>query len=157
MMEPNVRVETNERGFCFRHFEMIANNGKRHPTALIIQSHLEEITSSIKKKKGIAGWFGGKRSVQVFEPSKGLQDLNEKLIAMQEERERRIDMYTDSLRIQNKALNRKLQILITHLDGQAQAAFISREEKITEAGDFSFKLFVLVLRSWSTSRPVLAW
>lgn len=54
MMEPNVRVETNERGFCFRHFEMIANNGKRHPTALIIQSHLEEITSSIKKKKGIA-------------------------------------------------------------------------------------------------------
>ena len=55
--------------------------------------------------------------------------LNEKLIAMQEERERRIDIYTDSLRIQNKALNRKLQILITHLDGQAQAAFISREEK----------------------------
>ena len=103
-----------------------------------------------QKKKGIAGWFGGKRSVQVFEPSKGLQDLNEKLIAMQEERERRIDMYTDSLRIQNKALNRKLQILITHLDGQAQAAFISREEKITEAGDFSFKLFVLVIVSASS-------
>ena len=103
-----------------------------------------------QKKKGIAGWFGGKRSVQVFEPSKGLQDLNEKLIAMQEERERRIDMYTDSLRIQNKALNQKLQILITHLDGQAQAAFISREEKITEAGDFSFKLFVLVIVSASS-------
>ena len=103
-----------------------------------------------QKKKGIAGWFGGKRSVQVFEPSKGLQDLNDKLIAMQEERERRIDIYTDSLRIQNKALNRKLQILITHLDGQAQAAFISREEKITEAGDFSFKLFVLVIVSASS-------
>ena len=83
-------------------------------------------------------------------PSKGLQDLNDKLIAMQEERERRIDIYTDSLRIQNKALNRKLQILITHLDGQAQAAFISREEKITEAGDFSFKLFVLVIVSASS-------
>ena len=66
-----------------------------------------------QKKKGIAGWFGGKR-------------------------------------IQNKALNRKLQILITHLDGQAQAAFISREEKITEAGDFSFKLFVLVIVSASS-------
>lgn len=103
-----------------------------------------------QKKKGIAGWFGGKRSVQVFEPSKGLQDLNDKLIAMQEERERRIDIYTDSLRTQNKALNRKLQILITHLDGQAQAAFISREEKITEAGDFSFKLFALVIVSASS-------
>ena len=65
-----------------------------------------------QKKKGIAGWFGGKRSVQVFEPSKGLQDLNEKLIAMQEERERRIDIYTDSLRIQNKALNRKLLFVL---------------------------------------------
>lgn len=52
MMEPNVRIETNEHGFCFKHFEMISNNGKRHPTALIIQSHLEEITSNIKKKKG---------------------------------------------------------------------------------------------------------
>lgn len=52
MMEPNIRVETNRHGFCFKHFEMIANNGKRHPTALIIQSHLEEITTNIKNKKG---------------------------------------------------------------------------------------------------------
>lgn len=29
-----------------------------------------------QKKKGIAGWFGGKRSVQVFEPSKGLTTDN---------------------------------------------------------------------------------
>lgn len=41
-------------------------------------------------------------------------------------------------------------MLVTHLDGQAQAAFISREEKITEAGDFSFKLFVLVIVSASS-------
>ena len=54
------------------------------------------------------------------------------------------------IRDRNKALNRKLQILITHLDGQAQAAFISREEKITEAGDFSFKLFALVIVSASS-------
>lgn len=54
MMEPGVRVETNEHGFCFRHFKMIANSGKRHPTALIIQSHLEEITKNLSRKKGKA-------------------------------------------------------------------------------------------------------
>lgn len=103
-----------------------------------------------RKKKGVAGWFGGKESVQVFEPSKGLQELNDRLIAMQEERDHRIDVYADSLRRQNKELNRKLHILITHLDGQAQAAFINREEKITEAGELSFRLFTVVIVSAST-------
>jgi len=69
---------------------------------------------------------------------------------MQEERNRRINAYADSLRRQNRTLNQKLHVLVTHLDGQAQAAFISREEKITEAGDFSFKLFVLVIVSASS-------
>ena len=54
MMEPSVRVKTNEQGFCFKHFEMIANNGKRHPVALILQSHLEEISATLQKKKGAA-------------------------------------------------------------------------------------------------------
>lgn len=54
MMEPSVRVKTNEQGFCFRHFEMIANSGKRHPVALILQSHLEEISAALQKKKGAA-------------------------------------------------------------------------------------------------------
>lgn len=48
---------------------------------------------------------------------------------MQEERNRRINAYADSLRRQNRTLNQKLHVLVTHLDGQAQAAFISREEK----------------------------
>ena len=76
--------------------------------------------------------------------------MNDKLIAMQEERDRRIDAYADSLRRQNRTLNQKLHILITYLNGQAQAAFISREEKITEARDFSFRLFVLVIVSASS-------
>lgn len=103
-----------------------------------------------RRKTGVAGWLGGKKSVQVLEPSEGLRELNDRLVAMQEERNRRIDAYADSLRRQNRTLNQKLHVLVTHLDGQAQAAFISREEKITEAGDFSFKLFVLVIVSASS-------
>ena len=64
-----------------------------------------------QKMKGVAGWIGGKKSVQVLEPSKGLRELNDRLVAMQEERNRRIDAYADSLRRQNKTLNQKLHIL----------------------------------------------
>lgn len=75
--------------------------------------------------------------------------MNDRLVAMQEERNRRIDAYADSLRRQNKTLNQKLHILVTHLDGQVQAAFVSREERITEAGELSFKLFAIVIVSAS--------
>lgn len=102
-----------------------------------------------QKMKGVASWIGGKKSVQVLEPSKGLRELNDRLVAMQEERNRRIDAYADSLRRQNKTLNQKLHILVTHLDGQVQAAFVSREERITEAGELSFKLFAIVIVSAS--------
>lgn len=116
----------------------------------VVAREAVRIRTVTQRKTGVAGWLGGKKSVQVLEPSEGLRELNDRLVAMQEERNRRINAYADSLRRQNRTLNQKLHVLVTHLDGQAQAAFISREEKITEAGDFSFKLFVLVIVSASS-------
>lgn len=116
----------------------------------VVAREVVRIRTVTRRKTGVAGWLGGKKSVQVLEPSEGLRELNDRLVAMQEERNRRINAYADSLRRQNRTLNQKLHVLVTHLDGQAQAAFISREEKITEAGDFSFKLFVLVIVSASS-------
>ena len=37
----------------------------------------------VQKKKGIAGWFGGKETVQVPASSDKLRSLNEQLIALQ--------------------------------------------------------------------------
>lgn len=116
----------------------------------VVAREAVRIRTVTRRKTGVAGWLGGKKSVQVLEPSEGLRELNDRLVAMQEERNRRINAYADSLRRQNRTLNQKLHVLVTHLDGQAQAAFISREEKITEAGDFSFKQFVLVIVSASS-------
>lgn len=116
----------------------------------VVAREAVRIRTVTRRKTGVAGWLGGKKSVQVLEPSEGIRELNDRLVAMQEERNRRINAYADSLRRQNRTLNQKLHVLVTHLDGQAQAAFISREEKITEAGDFSFKLFVLVIVSASS-------
>ncbi len=50
MMEPSVRVKTNEQGFCFRHFEMMVHIGKRLPNALILESHLKQISDEFVPK-----------------------------------------------------------------------------------------------------------
>lgn len=54
MMEPSVRVQTNETGFCDRHFSQMLISGKKLPVTLILQSHLEEIRAKLKKKNGNA-------------------------------------------------------------------------------------------------------
>ena len=69
---------------------------------------------------------------------------NEVLIEALEERTLQIEVYADSLKKQNKDLNRKLYTLITFLDGQIQVAFGSREAKIVEAQELSYKLFAFV-------------
>lgn len=51
MMDPETRVQTNEKGFCERHFRKIAEVGKRLPNALILQTHLQHILDSYFPKK----------------------------------------------------------------------------------------------------------
>ena len=47
MMEPDVRVETNKKGFCKDHFGMILQRGSRLSVALILESLLDEISQDI--------------------------------------------------------------------------------------------------------------
>lgn len=47
MMEPTVRITTNEQGFCYRHFSMMIKLGKRLPNALILESHLKKISEEM--------------------------------------------------------------------------------------------------------------
>lgn len=50
MMEPDVRIKTNEKGFCFRHFEMMLNCGTRLSNALILESHLDKLKNELIPK-----------------------------------------------------------------------------------------------------------
>lgn len=40
MMEPDVRIQTNEQGFCFTHYKMMLNRRNRLSVALMMESHL---------------------------------------------------------------------------------------------------------------------
>lgn len=47
MMEPDVRKETNELGFCNDHFKMMFERKNRLQLALILESHLEKIGTAV--------------------------------------------------------------------------------------------------------------
>lgn len=51
MMEPNIRIETNKKGFCHRHFKMMFETGQKLPNALILESHLQQIIDDCMPKK----------------------------------------------------------------------------------------------------------
>jgi len=51
LMEPEGRMETNENGFCRRHFELLYNTrANRLGLGLIVDTHMVEQTSRLKKK-----------------------------------------------------------------------------------------------------------
>lgn len=51
MMEPDVRIKTNEKGFCFKHFGMMLKCGTRLSNALILESHLDKLKTELMPKE----------------------------------------------------------------------------------------------------------
>ena len=47
MMEPDVRIATNQQGFCYNHYEMMLKRKNRLSLALIMQTHLEHLKNNI--------------------------------------------------------------------------------------------------------------
>ena len=47
MMEPDVRIRTNEKGFCGKHFGALFAAQKRLPLGLILESHLDQAKKEI--------------------------------------------------------------------------------------------------------------
>ncbi len=47
MMEPDVRLKTNELGFCKEHYNMMFARSKRLPLALMLESHLDSVAKEL--------------------------------------------------------------------------------------------------------------
>ena len=50
MMEPDIRMKTNELGFCNKHFTMMLGRKRMLGMGLILESHLAEVKSKIVKR-----------------------------------------------------------------------------------------------------------
>ena len=90
-----------------------------------------------RKKKGIAGFFGGKETVQMPVVTTRQTAPDKELISLLNKRKRDIETYTDSLRLHNKELNVKLRMLITSLDEQTSIAFQNKEERLKASYEHS--------------------
>ncbi len=49
MMEPDHREESNKKGFCNKHFDMLFASPNKLPLALVLDTHLEEIRKELKR------------------------------------------------------------------------------------------------------------
>lgn len=99
----------------------------------------------IRRKKGIAGFFGKKDTIRVYPPSRNLRTLNSQINTLRDTPTFDFNDPVDSLRQQNRQLNRKLSALITFLDGQAQKSFDIQEKQIADMRQNSFRLLACVI------------
>ena len=59
MMEPDIRIKTNEQGFCKKHMDTMIGMKNRLGLALMLESHLEEVKKKVKVK-GLISAIKGK-------------------------------------------------------------------------------------------------
>lgn len=118
----------------------------------LLVNHLPEVARRAtrirtvrQKKSGLAGFFGGKKTMQILPSAKELHQFSDSLMALQQRQTAVMDIYADSLRNRNRTLNIQLNRLIDNLDTQAQTAFGQRERKITEAQALSVRLFTAAI------------
>lgn len=103
------------------------------------------IKTITQKKKGIAGLFGKKETVQVPYITNEIQNFNKRLTSARDLRNNQMEIYVDSLRLQNRLLNHKLYDFVSSLDNQIQQSFTEQYQEITETRWKSFRLFAIVI------------
>ncbi len=66
MMEPDVRIKTNKKGFCRTHYDMMFVRKNRLGMALTLESHLDELTKELKDG-GLSSGTGKKPLARIDE------------------------------------------------------------------------------------------
>ncbi len=69
MMEPDIRIKTNEQGFCRLHYDLMFTRKNRLGMALTMESHLKELQGEIKE--GVLGTPGKKPIARIAELESG--------------------------------------------------------------------------------------
>lgn len=53
MMEPDTRIETNRKGFCAHHYNMMLSKNAKLSVALVLQTRLGEVISLLENASGV--------------------------------------------------------------------------------------------------------
>ncbi len=69
MMEPNVRIKTNELGFCGKHYALMKKRNRMLGVALMLESHLGEISALLDRPVPPEGKKASGKSLEALECS----------------------------------------------------------------------------------------
>ena len=162
------KLEINDKGYIFtEHIDslrnlletkelhlydmmMAAQTKKQSDSVFItdlptIAKEVVNVKTITRKKKGIAGLFGKKETINIPYSTNELKEMNAEVILAQKKFDNEIEIYGDSLRLQNKILNENMHDLISFLDMQAQKKFLEHNENLAKSKQDSFRLFVIVM------------
>lgn len=103
------------------------------------------IQSVQRKRRGLAGLFGKTENVQIPYYTHKFKELNESLISFRNNTDYNVNVYADSIRLQNRMLNQKLSDFISFLDIQIQDTFDRNINSISNAQQEYFYFFVKVM------------
>ncbi len=81
MMEPDFRIQSNEKGFCNHHFSMLFDMPRKLALALVLDTHLEETRKKLEELKKSAKSLGSAKG-GLFKKTGAdsfAQDVSEKL------------------------------------------------------------------------------
>lgn len=110
-----------------------------------IMNNAFEVRKVTWKKKGLAGMFGKKETIFIPYKSYDFFKFNDSLASYHLQQNTQIAVYADSLRMQNRQLNRKWYELINHIDNQVQSVFWKQGEEMIDDHKASYHVFVFVL------------
>ncbi len=105
MMEADHREESNKKGFCSRHFEMIFDKGNKLSLALVLDTHLEELrkrlgefsASAAAAEKAKSGIFKKSSALDTAAAISVLLDSTSKSCMVCEKLEYTMNRYADVL------------------------------------------------------------
>lgn len=137
------------------HLLQIMNTFKQQKKAdSLLLSQLPTVTEKVsqprtitRKKKGIAGFFGAKETIQILPDITQLNTLNEELLSQQAEQQEVIDAYTDSLRNHNKQLNCKLLTLMQAINNQTACVIDTKIQHLKVSHDRSVRIMTILVIS----------
>ena len=162
------KLEINDKGYIFiEHIDslrnlletkelhlydmmMAAQTKKQSDSVFItdlptIAKEVVNVKTITRKKKGIAGLFGKKETINIPYSTNELKEMNAEVILAQKKFDNEIEIYGDSLRLQNKILNENMHDLISFLDMQVQKKFLEHNKNLAKSKQDSFRLFVIVM------------
>lgn len=82
------------------------------------------------KKKGLAGWLGGKNCVLIRPKADKLNRLRKEMMALHRTQIRNAEIRMDSLSIKNEQLNRRLAMMLNSLDSASEDYFVHYSNKL---------------------------